>query len=209
MAGDSAGIDTLLARRALDALSDGIARNPERLDIRLGLAFLCQQLGMPMAEVQVVQGAVAYARQHPDALRWSYGEPLALPAEQYVPQSLHDYVRFYADRGAPGDEGPMLALAHLVMETYPNSPHVPNDVAFFYGQRNDWKTSLEYLKHAERADSSDALVLYNLGWAHEQLKQRAPALRYYRRAAAAGAAGRKSDIASSASQRLAALGAAP
>jgi tetratricopeptide (TPR) repeat protein len=209
VAGDSVGLDTLLARRALDTLRDGIRRHPDRLDMRLGLAYLCQQLGMRIAEVEIVGESVAYAHEHPDALRWSYGEPLPLPAEDFVPQVLHEYVRYYVDRGAPGDDRVMLALAQIIMQAYPRSPYVPNDVAFFYGAHGDWKTSLEFLERAEHADSTDALVLYNLGWAHEQLKQRDAALHYYRRAFATGTAGRKSDVAESASQRLAVLGAKP
>jgi tetratricopeptide (TPR) repeat protein len=203
------GLDTVLAQRALDTLRDGIHRHPERLDMRMGLAYLCQQLGMRIAEVQVVQETIGYSLQHGDALRWSYGEPLPLPANQYVPQVLHDYVRYYADRGAPGDDRAMMALAQLIMQAYPNSPYVPNDVAYWYATQNQWERSLDFLKLAERADSTDALVLYNLGWAHEQLKRRAPAVRYYRRALAVGTAGRKADIVQSASQRLAALGETP
>lgn len=208
-AGDSLGLDTLLVRRALDTLRDGIHRHPGRLDMRMGLAFLCRQLGLRIAEVEIVNEIVTYARAHPESLRWSYGEPLPLPAEEFVPQSLHEYVRYYADRGAPGDDRAMLTLAQIIMSAYPRSPYVPNDVAFFYGARGDWKTSLEFLERAEHADSTDALVLYNLGWAHEQLKQRDAALHYYRRALVTGTAGRKSDVAESASQRLAVLGAKP
>ena len=207
--GDSTGLDTLLARRALDTLRDGITRHPNRLDMRLGLAYLCQQLGMRIQEVQIVGETIEYARQHPDSLLWSYGEPLQVPVAEFLPRSLHDLVRYYADRGAPGDDRAMMVLAELVMEGYPNSPYVPNDVAFYYGAHGDWKTSLRFLERAERADSTDALVLYNLGWAHEQLKQRDAALRYYRRALATGTAGRKDDIVTSASQRLDALGEKP
>ena len=206
---DAAGLDTLQARHALDTLRDGIARHPERLDMRLGLAFLCQQLGLRLAEVQIFSETVAYALEHPGGLRWSYGDPLPLPADQFVPQSLHDYVRFYADRGGPGDEQSMMAIGQIVMQAYPHSAYVPNDLAYYYGQRRDWKTSLEYLKVAERADSTDALVLYNLGWTHEQLKHHDPALHYYRRALTTSVAGNQRDLAESARQRLVALGSTP
>jgi tetratricopeptide (TPR) repeat protein len=206
---DSAGLDTLLVRRALDTLHDGIARHPGRLDMRLGLVYLCQQLGMRDAEAQLIGETVAYARQHPDSLRWSYGEPLPRPADEFVPQSLHEYVRYYADHGAPGDDRWLLALAEIVMQAYPNSAFIPNDLAYFFGAKGDWQTSLGFLRRAERADSSDALVLYNLGWAHEQLKQRDIALRYYRRALTAGSAGGNGEIVASASQRLGVLGAKP
>src|SRR5207247_2828821 len=101
---------------------------------------------------------------------------------------------FYLQRGAPGDERPMLAIAQLSYDAFPNSPFALNDVAYFYGSRGDWSKSLEFLLRAERADSSDALVLYNLGWAHENLGHRGEAIRYYRRALVVGEAGRRSDV---------------
>lgn len=208
-AGDSMGLDTLLAQRSLDTLRDGIHRHPERLDMRLGLAYLCQQLGMRIAEVQVVEETVAYTSAHGDSLLWSYGEPLPQPADQFVPQVLHDDVHYYVTRGAPGDDRVMMALAQVVMRAYPKSAYIPNDLAYWYGTRHEWERSLQFLQQAERADSTDALVLYNLGWAHEQLRRRDPAVRYYRRAIAVGTAGRKADIVQSASQRLAVLGVTP
>ena len=199
------GPDTLLLRRSTDALREGIRKHPERLDIHLGLAFIEQQTGNVGAEIAALSDGIAYARQHPDELRWTYGEPLPSPPAEFVPQALHDYVSFYLDRGAPGDEVPMLTIARMSSEAYPANNRSTNDVAFYYGARGDWKRSLEFLERAERADSSDALVLFNLGWAHENLARRDLALRYYRRAATAGDAGRMKDIAESARDRVAAL----
>ena len=207
--GDSVRLDTLLAERALDTLREGIKRHPERLDIRMGLSFLCQQLGLGVAQVQVIEEAIAYARGHGDALLWSYGEPLPLPADQYLPRTLHENVRYYAERGGPGDDQMMMAIAQRVMQAYPNNAYVPNDVAFWYATHNEWERSLEYLQRAERADSTDGLVLYNLGWANEHLKRPGPAAIYYRRALLVGSAAGKEDIVSSSRQRLADLGVTP
>jgi len=198
--------DTLLVRRAMESVRDGIARHPERLDMRFGLAYLLQQLGDPESEFAVLSNAVAYAKQHPDSLRWTYGEPLPSPPDEYVPQVLHDYVRFYLERDLPGDDLPMLAIARLSAEAYPRNNKSTNDVAFYYGTRGEWQRSLEFLRRAEQADSSDALVLYNLGWAHENLGHKSLAVRYYTRAVAAGEAGRMTDVAQSARGRLDQLG---
>jgi len=95
----------------------------------------------------------------------------------------------------------------MVMQAYPKSPYAPNDVAFWYAQRQQWDRSLEFLRIAERADSTDALVLYNLGWANEHLHRRDPALRWYRRALLVADAGQNGEILQSARERLTALGA--
>lgn len=208
-AGDSAKFDTLLVRRALDELSQGIAKHPERFDMRLGLAYLFQQVGLRVSQAELIRETVAYTKAHADSLRWTYGDPLPAPAETYVPQMLHDYVRYYVDRAAPGDDQAVFALGQTVMQAYPHSPYIPNDIAYWYGQHGDWDKSLQYLLAAERADSTDALVLYNLGWANEQLKRKGPAVHYYRRALVVSTAGGKSDISQSAQQRLAAMGERP
>ena len=208
-AGDSAKFDTLLVHRALDVLAEGIRRHPERFDMRLGLAYLFQQVGLRIPQVQLVRETIEFARAHPDSMRWSYGGPMPMPTETYVPRMLHDYVRYYADRGAPGDDPVMFALAEPIMQAYPHSPYVPNDVAFWFATTHRWDRSLEYLMAAERADSTDALVLYNLGWANEQLKRHGPAVHYYRRALATGTAGGNADLDQSARQRLRAMGEKP
>ena len=207
---DSAGSaaatpDTQLVRRAIDVIREGIRRHPERLDIRFGLAFIHQQIGDPAGEIAALREAVDYAREHAAELRWLYGEPLPSPPDRYIPTALRDYVRFYSDRGAPGDEGPMLEIARLSAEAYPKSPQSANDVALYYGNHGDWKRSLEFLEQAEQADSTNPLVLYNLGWAHENLGHRSRALRYYTRATTAGDAGGKQDVAQSARDGLARL----
>ena len=208
-AGKSVGLDTLLAQRAIDTLHDGVKRFPDRLDVRMGLAFLCQQLGMATAQLQAIDETIAYARDHGESLRWSYGDPLPEPARDYVPQLLRDYVRFYADRGAPGDDQMMMAIAGRVMRSYPATPYVANDVANWFGAHNQWERSLEFLHSAERADSTDGLVLFNLGWANEHLRRRDPAIHYYRRALSVSTAGGQSELAQSATERLTALGVTP
>src|SRR5207244_10585926 len=98
---------------------------------------------------------------------WSYGDPLPATPETYIPKTLHEYVRHYVPLAEQGDERPLLAFAKLSYEAYPNSPFAMNDVAYFYGGRGEWGRSLELLRLAERADSTDALVLYNIAWAHD------------------------------------------
>ena len=196
-------------RRALDVLAEGIRKHPERFDMRLGLAYLFQEVGLRAPEVELVRQTISFAKEYPDSMRWNYGAPLPVPAEAYVPRMLHDYVRFYIDRGAPGDDQAVFALAQPIMQAYPHSAYVPNDVAFMYASRSQWGQSLEFLIAAERADSTDALVLFNLGWANEKLKRRDPSVHYYRRAIATSTASGNTDIYQSARQRLVALGERP
>ncbi len=204
-AADSGAVatDTLLARRAVETLADAVRRFPNRLDIRFGLAYVEQELGQTDAEVAVLRDAVAYAREHPADLRWSYGEPLPGPPERYVPSTLHDYVTYYMDH--PGHDATMLAIANLAGEAYPHWPYALNDIAYYYGARGDWTQCLAYLGRAYRADSTDALVLYNLGWAYENTGRRAQALHWYQRSLIASQAGSVPEIAKDTEGRIAVL----
>ncbi len=64
------------AKRAAELLEEATKKFPDRLDIWCGLAFTFQEMGNFDSELSILQKMVAYAREHPERLRWLKGEEL-------------------------------------------------------------------------------------------------------------------------------------
>lgn len=195
-----------LTERAVSTLKEGVARQPHRMDIRFGLAFVLQELRRPDEELEVLREAVAYAKAHPDELLWSYGEPLPEPPSSYIPETLHQDVEFYLMRGEPGDDRKAMEIATLSADAYPMSTAALNDIAFVYGVRHEWAKGLEVLKRAEAIDSTSAALLLNMGYTYQNLGKRSVAQRYYERSLTSATAQGDDQIAQQARTALSYFG---
>src|SRR6059058_5743507 len=50
-----------------------------------------KKMGNFDSELSILQKMVAYAREHPERLRWLKGEELPEPPDRFVPEKLHSY----------------------------------------------------------------------------------------------------------------------
>lgn len=167
------------SRNAADLLQEATGKWPDRLDIWCGLSWMHQERGEFDDEFATLQKMVAYVREHPAGLKWLKGEPIPEPADKFVPDKLHSYATYYAQKENSDDDKRMLKIAMLSAEQFPNHPYAFNDVAVYYSIAKDYPKTREWLEKAHQADPKDGLVIYNLGTVSEKMGDKSAAKKWY------------------------------
>jgi tetratricopeptide (TPR) repeat protein len=169
-------------KRAVELLQEATTKFPDHLDIWCGLAFFYQESGDFENELSTLKKMVAHAREHPAQLKWLKGEPLDKPADQFVPEKLHEYGQYYEKKENPEDDKRWFQISTLAMEQYPNHPEGFNDLAGYWADIGEWKKARELFEKAHQINPKSVGVLVNLGNVSVEMKDFASARKYFEEA---------------------------
>src|SRR5206468_10057409 len=169
------------AKRAADILQEATTKFPDRLGIWCGLAFIYQESGDFDNELATLKKMVAYAREHPTQLMWE-GEPLKEPADQFIPEKLHEYGLYYEKKENPEDDKRWFQISTLAIQQYPNHAEGFNDAAGYYADLGEWQKARESLEKARQIDPKSVGALINLGNVSVKMKDFTSARKYFEEA---------------------------
>ena len=167
--------------RAADLLQEATTKFPDRLGIWCGLAFIYQETGDFDNELSTLKKMVAYAREHPTQLMWE-GEPLKEPADQFIPEKLHEYGLYYEKKENPEDDKRWFQISTLAIQQYPNHAEGFNDAAGYYADLGEWQKARESLEKARQIDPKSVGALINLGNVSLKMKDFTSARKYFEEA---------------------------
>jgi tetratricopeptide (TPR) repeat protein len=168
-------------KRAADILQEATTKFPDRLGIWCGLAFIYQESGDFDNELATLKKMVAYAREHPTQLMWE-GEPLKEPADQFIPEKLHEYGLYYEKKENPEDDKRWFQISTLATQQYPNQPQGFNDAAGYYADLGEWQKARELLEKAHQINPKSVGALINLGNVSVKMKDFTSARKYFEEA---------------------------
>jgi tetratricopeptide (TPR) repeat protein len=168
-------------KRAAELLQEATTKFPDRLGIWCGLAFVYQESGNFDTELATLKKMVAYAREHPTQLIWE-GKPLKEPADQFIPEKLHEYGLYYEKKENPEDDKRWYQIATLATEQYPNHPEGFNDTAGYWADIGEWQKARDSFDKAHQLDPKSVLALIALGQISAEMKDFAGARQYYEEA---------------------------
>jgi tetratricopeptide (TPR) repeat protein len=169
-------------KRAVDLLQEATTKFPDRLDIWCGLAFIYQESGDFESEMSTLQRMAAYSREHATQLKWLKGEPLNEPADEFVPEKLHDYGLYYEKKENAEDDKRWFRISTLATEQYPSNATAWNDVAGYYADIGEWQKARDSLEKAHQIEPKSTGILINLGNISLQLEDVADARRFFEEA---------------------------
>ena len=174
------GSDPKLTGEALAALREALALTPHRLDIRGGMAFICQETGRFDDELKILAEMANHALAHPKEQRWKDNAALDESVEKFVPDKLHSYAFHYYKKETPADDKRFGTIAQLATDCYPDHPVAWNDLALFrYLSQKDTKGAAECLEKAAKLAPEDLIVQSNLAKFYVELKEPAKAKGIY------------------------------
>jgi tetratricopeptide (TPR) repeat protein len=176
--------DDKLTGEAINALKEAVVLAPDRLDIRCGMAHLCQESGRFDEELEILKAMTKHALGRPAEQRWIANAELEEPAEKFVPDKLHSYaLYYYRQETAEGDKR-FGAIAQLTTDAYPNDPVGWNDLALYrHLTLKDTKGAAAALEKAAALDPSDDVVQFNLAKFYSDLGEKKKAKAIYERIA--------------------------
>ena len=167
------------SRQASELLTEATGKFPDRLDIWCGLTWMYQERGDFDNEMATLEKMVAYAREHPEGLKWLKGESIEEPADKFVPEKLHSYAMYYEKKNTPEDDERFLNIAMFATDQYPQHPFAYNDVALYYSNTGDKRKTREWLEKAHQIDPKDGLIMYNLGKISAEAGDRTAARKWF------------------------------
>jgi len=168
-------------KRAAELLEEATTKFPDRLGIWCGLAFIYEESGDVDNELSTLKKMVAHAREHPRHLKWE-GKPLKGPADQLMPEKLHEYGLYYEKKENPEDDKRWYQIATLSTDQYPNDPQGFKDAAGYWADIGEWQKARESFEKAHQLDPKSAQPLIALGQVSVEMKDFVSARKYYEEA---------------------------
>ena len=171
-------IDDEMIDKAISKLWEGIAKFPDRLDFRFGLAHILYEMERHQEMVNSLYKTVERSRENSNRWTWTLDEKMGDDGEDAMMETLQGYFNDLVN--VP--DGMELAEAYVdkVLQYYPENVMFLNDKAIFAYERGDMEGALKELLKIHEIAPDDAVVINNIAYLYESRKDKANALKYYR-----------------------------
>ncbi len=169
--------DVTLVNKGIDYIDRGIAKYPDRLDMRFGKVFVLGLVGDFVRFKDEIIRAVDHSAANKNGWAWLDGKPLENP-RVFMLKSLQGYVVQLFDAG--DEEAKLIRpIAEAVLRYYPDHVESLSNLAITYQLEKDFQRALPPLIKAEILAPSDPVIIGNLAWCYYNLRRRSEALSYY------------------------------
>lgn len=164
--------------QAISYINKGIAKFPDRLDLRFGKIYLLGELGNYGDYTKDIIAVVDHSAKIKNKWFWKEGKPLD-DAKAFMLGSMQDYIiRLYnTENDALLDN--MLRISETVLKYYPDHVESLSNISIVYMIKNKPNEALEALLKAEKLAPKDTIVLGNIAHAYVISGDKKNALKYY------------------------------
>jgi tetratricopeptide (TPR) repeat protein len=170
--------DSVLVRKGLEKIDQGIALYPNRLDMRFGKIYVLGLLEDWNTFTDEIKKTVAYSITNNNEWTWTNNEKKE-NAEEFFLASLQDYQTQLYNTGDDELLYNMREIAEEVLKYYPNHIESLTNIGLTYLIFEDYTKGLEMMLKAEKVDPKDYIVLSNIAYAYAQLGDKPNAIVYY------------------------------
>ena len=170
--------DPELVNEGFAWINRGIAKHPDRLDMRFGKIYMLGTLEDYVSFTEEIIKTLDYSTLNQNEWIWSENEPLEDPKE-FMLGSIQSYqVQLYVTE----DEellNNMQAIAETVLKYYPDHIESLSNLSIVYMIREEYDKAVESLLKAEELNPKDTIILSNAAHAYRLLGDTANAIKYY------------------------------
>ena len=170
-------LDGEMVDKAVSKLGEGVAKFPDRLDFRFGLAHILYETEKHQEMVNELIKTVERSRENGNKWTWTLDEKIE-DGEDALMETLQGY--FNDLHNVPDGSALVESYVNKVLQYYPENIMFLNDKAIFAYDRGDLDAALNELLKVHGIAPSDAVVINNIAYIYEQKKDKANALKYYR-----------------------------
>ena len=169
--------DSGMLQKSLSTLEEGIAKFPDRLDFRFGLASVLYDTDNYREMVNVLCNTVERSGANGNKWLWTLDENVD-DGKGEMMETLQGY--FNELFNEIGDKVLAETLVNKVLQFYPKDIVFLNDKAIFAYDRGDLDGALKEFLNIHVMAPNDAVVINNIAYLYEKKKDKANALKYYR-----------------------------
>jgi len=164
--------------KAIAAIGKGIAKFPNRLDMRFGKIYLLGEDGNYEAFTNEVIATVDYSNKIKNKWLWSGGKPQE-DAVDFMLSTVQKYVYQLYETGNDNLLPNMQRISQSVLKYYPNHVESLSSVGVVYMLQNQPAKALVPLLKAHKVQPTDTIVLGNIAHAYKLNNDKPNAIKYY------------------------------
>ena len=166
---------------AKNILAEGITKNPDRLDLRVGKAYLHLQLAEYALAAQEMQSALERSVLNGDKWTGALDAPIESDSEAGLEGSVQT---FFYELANTEDLAPAGSLVDTAIRLYPRNPIYLADKAAVCYFSGDLEETVKWYISALEIAPDDMLIATNIAHIYEELGDKQNAVKYYRIVAA-------------------------
>ena len=167
-----------ILQKGFDAIDEGIAIHPRRLDMRFGKIYMLGKAeNYPVFASEIIK-TVEFGQTINNAWLWKEGKILP-DATKFLLVSLQDYIATIYNTEQDSLLPLMRQISETVLKYYPDHVESLANIAITYLIPEDYDSALPYLLRAEKINPKDVIVLNNLGEAYRRKGDNANAKLYF------------------------------
>lgn len=163
---------------ALNYISRGIGKFPNRLDMRFGKCYLFEQVGAYNEFTSELIKVVDYSVMIKNNWLWTQNKKLD-DGEQFMLSTIQQYLRELYDTQVDSLLENMKQIGEATLKYYPNDVEILSSTAVANMLTHNYDTALSYLKRAEQINPKDFIVLNNIAQGYKMKGDKANAIKYY------------------------------
>ncbi|GAB5558042.1 MAG: tetratricopeptide repeat protein [Schleiferiaceae bacterium] len=168
--------DDELVDKGIAAVSEGIEKYPNRLDMYLGRIYVLGKAERKDQQVQKILELIELNYKDPKGWMWSEGEVIEDTALVFgaIQDYLYDY--FTSD---PPDLETIETINTKLVERYPTHPEFASNEGVIEIYRGNIEAAIVKFKRAESLAPNDGIILGNLGYCYLELGENDKAKEIY------------------------------
>lgn len=158
-------------------LADGIAKYPDRIDLRLGKITVHFKVGENASAVKEVCSMVEHSVVNDNKWLGTLDKPVETDGVSYMRDCIQDYLSQFVDAE---DLASAENMVDACVSFYPKDPVFLSDKGVMRFYAGDLKSALDWYLSAYSVSPGDMLVVNNIAYTYEKLGDKQNALKYYR-----------------------------
>lgn len=162
----------------LQYIDKGIAKFPNRLDMRFGKSYVLQQIADYETFTSEIIKTVEYSRIIKNDWLWTNNKKLD-DGEHFMLETIQTYLRELYDTQNDSLLENMKQIGEATIKYYPNNVEILSTTAVANTLTKNYDAALVYLKRAEKINSKDFIVLNNIARVYKLKGDKANAIKYY------------------------------
>ncbi|MGN1226600.1 MAG: tetratricopeptide repeat protein, partial [Candidatus Cryptobacteroides sp.] len=176
-------IDSVKFNSAILSLVEGINRNPDRADLRLGKITVHLMAHDNKAAIDEIQAMLKHSKNNGNNWTTTLDVPIEGDGYSYILDCVKDY---FGQIVNSEDLTSAEKLSDICLEEYPNEPVFLSNKGVMRYYAGDGNAALDYFLKAREIDPKDMLITLNIAFMYEQQGDIQNAIKYYEIVAASG-----------------------
>jgi tetratricopeptide (TPR) repeat protein len=170
-----------LLKKGFEWIEKGIAKHPNRLDMRFGHIYMLGQLEDYEKFTKEIIKTVDYSAVNKNKWTWSEGKPVEDDPKEFMLSSIQGYQGQLYDTENDDLLDNMKRIAEAVLKHYPDHVESLSNLSIVYLLNKQYDKALEPLLKAEKINAKDAIVLNNIAHAYKLKGDNKNSIKYYER----------------------------